>query len=203
MNGKVFNIGLNRAGTTSLTSALGTLGYRAVHHKHRGVRLYDRIVQNIRRGRRLLAGLEDEYDAFSDFAGQNFFAALDRQYPGSKFILTTRELDAWLDSRERKVEKNLRTPGYAYAFRTVDREKWTRERSQYLARLAEFFRGRERDFLVIDIPAGEGWEKLCPFLGRDIPALPFPYMNRMEPEPRPGVAADENGVTSKRTEAAG
>ena len=32
---------------------------------------------------------------------------LDRQYPGSKFILTVRDLDDWLDSRRRHVETNI------------------------------------------------------------------------------------------------
>jgi 3'(2'), 5'-bisphosphate nucleotidase len=31
--------------------------------------------------------------------------------------------------------------------------------------------------LVLDITAGEGWEKLCPFLGKPIPDIPFPKAN--------------------------
>lgn len=32
--------------------------------------------------------------------------------------------------------------------------------------------------LVMDIAAGDGWEKLCPFLGREVPDAPFPWRNR-------------------------
>jgi hypothetical protein len=32
--------------------------------------------------------------------------------------------------------------------------------------------------LVMDITAGEGWEKLCPFLGVPIPSEPFPVANK-------------------------
>jgi hypothetical protein len=32
--------------------------------------------------------------------------------------------------------------------------------------------------LVMDIAAGEGWEKLCPFLGVPIPPEPFPVANK-------------------------
>ena len=175
----VFNVGLNRAGTTSLARALGLLGYRALHYRHRGLRLYDLARANAAAGRRLFHGLDAAYDAFSDFAGHQFFRALDRQYPGSRFILTWRELGSWLDSRERKVRKNLARPDYRYALRTVDREGWTRDRERYLADLEAHFANRPGDFLVIDIPGGDGWEKLCAFLGKPVPEVPFPCENRL------------------------
>jgi|CXWL01.1.fsa_nt_gi hypothetical protein len=178
---RIFNIGLNRAGTTSLSEALCLLGIRAVHHKHGDLRLYDLMWANVQARRPVLHGL-DQYDAFSDFGGRDFYKYLDRQYPYSKFILTTRELESWLDSRERKVAKNLASPHYHYSFRSVDREGWTKHRADYLADLDRHFRGRPGDFLVIDIPAGEGWEKLCPFLGVPVPDLPFPFKNRLAPE---------------------
>ena len=184
---RIFNIGLNRAGTTSLTEALCMLGIRAVHHKHEGVRLYDIMRTNVQARRPVLHGL-DMYDAFSDFGGRDFYRFLDRQYPYSKFILTTRELETWLDSRERKVAKNLASPQYHHSFRTVDREGWVKHRAQYLADLDRHFAKRPGDFLVINIPAGEGWDKLCPFLGLPVPDQPFPLRNRLAPEAEPATA---------------
>lgn len=178
---RIFNIGLNRAGTTSLTEALGLLGIRAVHHRHEGQRLYDIMRANAEARRPVLHGLE-MYDAFSDFAGHEFYPLLDRQYPYSRFILTNRDLESWLDSRERKVAKNLASATYRHAFRTVDRPGWMKHRTEYLAALDRYFARRPGDFLVINIPAGEGWEKLCPFLGLPIPDLPFPFRNRLAPE---------------------
>lgn len=177
---RIFNIGLNRAGTTSITEALCTLGVRAVHHKHDGTRLYDILRANLLARRPALHGLA-MYDAFSDFAGREFYRILDRQYPYSKFILTTRELESWLDSRERKVAKNLASTEYHYSFRAVDREGWTTHRARYLAELERYFEKRPGDFLVINIPAGDGWEQLCPFLGLPIPDEPFPFKNRLAP----------------------
>lgn len=175
---RIFNIGLNRAGTTSLTEALCLLGIRAVHHRVGDVRLYDIMRTNAQARRMVLHGL-DQYDAFSDFGGRDFYKYLDQQYPYSKFILTIRDLGPWLDSREQKVLKNQASPHYRYSFRTVDRQGWTKHRMDYLADLDRHFRGRTGDFLVIDIPAGEGWEKLCPFLGVQVPDLPFPFRNRL------------------------
>jgi Sulfotransferase domain len=179
VRGKIFNIGLNRAGTTSLTAALKILGYRAVHFQHQGVRIFDRVRQNGARGRRLLDGLEQHYDAFSDFAAHGFFETLDRQYPGSRFILTTRELQSWLDSRERKVRKNLADPNYKHAFTEVKREAWSAQRQAYLARLDRYFAARPADFLIMDITAGEGWDNLCRFLGKPVPEQPFPRLNEL------------------------
>lgn len=44
----------------------------------------------------------------------------------------------------------------------------------------EYFKNRPQDLLVIDITKGDGWEKLCPFLNKDIPDVPFPKSNTAE-----------------------
>jgi 3'(2'), 5'-bisphosphate nucleotidase len=41
----------------------------------------------------------------------------------------------------------------------------------------DYFKDRPQDLLVIDVTAGEGWEKLCPFLGKPTPDIPFPKAN--------------------------
>lgn len=175
---KVFNIGLNRAGTSSLTQALKVLGYRAVHYRHGTTRLADIIDANLNAGRRLLTDVEHDYDAFSDFAGERFFQLLDEQYPGSKFIVTLRDLDGWLDSRERKVLQNRANPDYRHNFLEVDRPGWTRTRTETLERIGTHFRGRDNDLLYIDIPAGEGWSELCRFLNTAVPDRPFPWTHK-------------------------
>jgi hypothetical protein len=175
----VFNIGLNRAGTTSLTEALGILGIETLHHKHNGIRLFDLMQQNLRLGYRVFYGLDHLYRGFSDFAGQYFFKLIDQQYPGSKFILTTRDLDTWLDSRERKVRKNLANPDYRYHFRSVNRQGWAEEYHAFHRAATEYFADRDNDFLILDIPSGEGWEKLCTFLDKPMPTALFPKRNAL------------------------
>ena len=39
--------------------------------------------------------------------------------------------------------------------------------------VTEYFRSRPREFLVFNICAGEGWEKLCPILDRPPPGGNF------------------------------
>ncbi len=180
-DGKVFNIGFNKAGTSSLAVALNRLGIPTLHHKLQGKRLYEIIRANQARGAKLLHGVE-HYRGFSDFAGQLFFRLLDRQYPDSRFIVTNRELEAWLDSREAHVRRNLARPHYWGDFRTIDRPRWTRRREEHLAAVRQHFATRPEALLILDIPGGDGWNELCSFLELPIPDEPFPREN---------VSADE------------
>ena len=47
-------------------------------------------------------------------------------------------------------------------------------------RVRTHFSARQHDLLVMDITAGDGWEALCPFLGREVPDIPFPRLNQRD-----------------------
>ena len=182
---KVFCIGLNKTGTRSLHEALQILGLRSAHWGgsdpenavERGLEIRLAVEQALLDGRPLLEDLEDA-DAYSDIlALSTNFDVLDRQYPGSKFILTIRDIDQWVDSRRRHVELNVlrRARGeYSGTFLTVDLEGWRAEMEAHDVRVRAYFAGRASDLLVMDISRGDGWELLCPFLGRPRPDVPFP-----------------------------
>ena len=178
---KIFCIGLNKTVTTSLHMALKALGFRS---RHWGGPDSRRAVERaIREGAPLLRYLGD-YDAFSDIQRLSVnFDVLDQQYPGSRFILNTRDLDDWLDSRRRHVERNIRrkTEGkYDGTFLNVDFDAW---RDLYLGhheRVRRYFADRPDDLLVMDISAGDGYERLCPFLGIKLPSRPFPWRHKDE-----------------------
>lgn len=181
MTGRVFGIGLNKTGTISLHQALTRLGYRSLHWGGPEVR---RVVERaLAEGRPLVDDLPD-HDAFSDIwcLSENF-ALLDRQYPGSRFVLTTRPIDAWVASRVQHVERNRvrRAEGtYAGTFLDIDPDVWRAEFRAHHERVARYFSGRS-DLLVMDITRGDGYEVLCPFLG--LPELdePFPERHRATP----------------------
>lgn len=176
---KVFCIGLNKTGTISLHEALGVLGYRSLHWGGPEVRMT--IEAALAQGRPLVEDF-DAYDAFSDILVLSTnFALLDRQYPGSRFVLTVRDVEEWVDSRRRHVERNLerRAAGeYTGTFLEVDPEAWRREYTEHVDAVTSYFAGRPDDLLVMDLPAGDGYETLCPFLGVDEPDEPFPWRHR-------------------------
>jgi hypothetical protein len=79
---KIFGIGLNKTGTTSLHFALNSIGVRSFHYT---TDLKEKFQNNLEAGLPLLSGL-DEFNAFSDNPIPEYFKLLDEQYPGSLFI---------------------------------------------------------------------------------------------------------------------
>jgi hypothetical protein len=94
---KIFGIGYNKTGTTTLAYVLSTYGYR----------LPNQIDQEIRLTRRTFktdyTEMKDfcqKYDAFQDlpFSQADFYIAADALFPNSKFILTERDPEIWFAS---------------------------------------------------------------------------------------------------------
>ncbi len=44
-------------------------------------------------------------------------------------------------------------------------------------KIKNYFKDRPDDLLVMNICDGDGWEVLCPFLDKPIPAVSFPHLN--------------------------
>jgi hypothetical protein len=194
---KVFGIGLSRTGTTSLTHALQLLGYKAIHFPHDSVtrtevyRCLDSDAQC------LSLALLQEADAITDTPVCCVYKALDKAYPGSKFILTVREKRSWLRSCRSfwlgELEPLCRAlpeswlPQYLhviherlYGTQQYEEETFSRAYDAYTAEVREYFRERSQDLLIMDLCSGEGWSKLAPFLEVPLPETRFPWLNRHE-----------------------
>jgi Sulfotransferase domain len=178
---KIFVIGLSRTGTSSLTAALKLLGYRACHYPH------DPVTQReLMEGQYNLSVLKD-LNALTDIPVAPFYPQLDRIFPGSKFILSTRETGSWLASMENHfrfyVEYNrdpfsdfMHACVYGALHFNADRFAYAKEVHEHNVR--RYFAGREKDFLVLDVTQGDPWDQLCRFLDRPRPQEPFPRMNK-------------------------
>lgn len=187
---RVFGIGLSRTGTKSLATALNQLGIKTHWFPH------DRVTQ-----RQLIAGdfrlkVLDTYDGMTDTPAAAFFPQFDQLYPESKFILTSRDVRAWLRScrehwrRSRPRPVTMLSPQWRKFAQYIDsaiygctsfhesRFAYTFETHQH--NVESYFRHRAKDLLIIDFERGDGWEQLCPFLGVDIPASPFPRVNNFK-----------------------
>ncbi|MBW2992555.1 hypothetical protein KY345_05030 [Candidatus Woesearchaeota archaeon] len=186
---KVFGIGLSKTGTTSLTDALKMLGYSAKHFPMGMFRYNNRkkgIVLNPLYVRKYSA-FGHRQIALTDICVSRFYKELDKKFPNSKFILTMRDKESWLKSCEkhtwtgRDIEiligrNNKITQLHLDIYGTLlfDREKYKAAYERHINEVREYFRGREDDLLRINIVNGEGWEKLCNFLDKPIPKIPFP-----------------------------
>jgi 3'-phosphoadenosine 5'-phosphosulfate (PAPS) 3'-phosphatase len=176
---KIFGIGLSKTGTSSLAGALELLGYRTKDYP--GAQTY--VPSDLAT---LEPGLLDAYDAFTDTPIPSLYKALDARYPGSKFILTIRDMDGWLKSCKKQfTEKHAANLNAAhhqlfmelYGCTTFDEARFREGYERFTRDVLEHFGDRPDDLLVLNVTAGEGWEKLCPFLDRPEPGVPFPKAN--------------------------
>lgn len=46
----------------------------------------------------------------------------------------------------------------------------------HIKNVCEYFKNRPKDLLIMNIFEGDGWEKLCPFLDKPVPDVPFPHI---------------------------
>ena len=166
---KVWGIGLARTGTTTLCEVFRRPGYETVlHNPH--------------------FPLLETADAAADNECALFYRYLDYRFPGSKFILTTRALEDWLESikfildiypvssRQQNVAIFRRMTLYGTV--SFDELKMTRTYLRHHAEVRHYFRERPDDLLEVDFSRGDGWEKICTFLDVPVPYQPFPHLNR-------------------------
>lgn len=183
MGTKVFGIGLPKTATSSLHTALNILGFDSIHFPHD-----NKTIQEIESGNYKLSLLE-KYDAVCDVPIPAIFAQLDQCWPGSKFILTTRDINKWLDSCEHapfNAGNALPKPNnYRYLYRAMlygtiayNRERFEWVYHTHTKQVMEYFSGnKNKQLLVMDVTKGEGWEKLCEFLDVEVPNTEFPHSN--------------------------
>jgi hypothetical protein len=171
---KLFCIGFHKTGTTSMEKALTLLGYRVTGPN--GVRDPD-IAGKVYE---MAYALAEQYDAFADNPWPLLYREMDRRYPGSKFILTVRPADAWIRSlifhfgeRSTPMRKWIYGVGSVQGNEEVYRARY----ESHNAAVREYFHDRPGDLLVLDLTDGDNWRKLCAFLGKPVPDVPFPREN--------------------------
>ena len=166
---KVFGIGLCKTGTTSLCKAMTILGFKSKHYLSN---VDKDIMSN---------------DFVNDMPIQTRYKIYDQQYPNSKFILTVRDKNSWLISCQKQFGfspiKNRDSIIYKYRVEqmgmdTYNKEVFSKKYDEHLSTVLSYFYNRLQDILIINICNGEGWEKLCPFVNKSIPEIPFPYINK-------------------------
>jgi len=184
---RIFGIGMHKTATTSLALALETLGFDTGHWKtaHWAKAIW-REMNNLGRS----STLENDY-ALCDLPIPLLYRKLDAAYPGSKFILTVRDDEAWLNSVEAHwdTERNPYRSGWdndpftnhihdvMYRQREFDRTVWLNRYQHHNRDVLAYFKDRPNDLLVMNISAGSGWDDLCGFLNKPIPAVPYPRKN--------------------------
>ncbi len=178
---KIFVIGLSKAGTNSISRAFEILGFKSCHHAINKAKISKVIKENILNKIDPLYGIKD-YDVFTDFymplRGKDsikMVKRLEKCYPHSLFIFLTRNKEDWIKSIIKWNQKhNLFAPPSEQ--RSLAKKKYLNLYEQK-HRILDYFKNR-KDFLLMDICGGDGWEKLCGFLKIKTLNKKFPKENR-------------------------
>jgi hypothetical protein len=174
---KVFGIGAARTGTSSLGRAFLLLGFR---HTSWDPALWDALERS---DYEPIFAVAERFESFEDgpWNGPDFYRALDGRFPDSKFVLTVRDPQSWLQSHERhfsaegarRIPERFRIPDYPGRRKQILHDYEARNEA-----VRTYFAARPSALLVLDIVRGEGWKELCAFLGLRPPPRPFPHLNR-------------------------
>jgi hypothetical protein len=177
---KVFGVGWAKTGTTTLGACFETLGLR-----HVGQRLD--LVPHLEAGDHgSLLSAAATGDAFEDWPWILMWRELDHAFPGSRFVLTRRDPERWLASYRNMLARpgfetdeltRIRRVLYGLPFPHVTDDQLVARYLRHNDAVVAHFRGRPEALLVVDWECGDGWPELCRFLGRAIPAVPFPHEN--------------------------
>ncbi|MCW8107273.1 hypothetical protein OPS25_01985 [Alteromonas ponticola] len=172
---KVFCIGFHKTGTSSFTVAMRKLGYSVTGPD--GV-TDKNIAENVLK---LAMERAEKFDAFQDNPWPIIYKEVDKAFPGSKFVLSVRDPQAWVKSLVNHFGKKstpMREWIYGKGCPKGNEELYLNRFNQHNAEVIEYFSDRPNDLLIMNFTEGDGWEKLCPFLGKAIPREPFPNVNR-------------------------
>lgn len=200
---KVFCVGRNKTGTTSLTKAMAKLGYVIGDQQSAemlirdwGRRDFSRIAKYCRNG---------EFFQDIPFSLPYTFQAMDMRFPGSKFILTLRDPEAWyksmldfhlLDRVHGDKAQSLKTlkeatycyKGFAYDTKALvydlpgddpyHKETLIDHYNFHNKMVIDYFRNRPEDLLILDVTEAGAHKKLCYFLGRSCDVADLPWENK-------------------------
>jgi tetratricopeptide (TPR) repeat protein len=200
---KVFCVGRNKTGTTSIEAALRSFGLTM------GLQARGEMLKGdwARRDFSRILGLCRTADAFQDvpFSNPYTYQAVDAGFPRSKFILTIRDTaEQWFESLLRfhtKIVGKGRLPtaddlrsfeyrykGYlwdAFVMNYGDDERLLYNRDAYIASyiahnrsVADYFRHRPDDLLVLNVGEPDSMRRLCEFLGVAYRGQEMPHLNR-------------------------
>lgn len=165
---KVFCIGYNKTGTTSLGKALKILGYRHASFNKKVWRDFYRNgkVEKIVKYTAKFESLDD-----LPWLLEDMIPIMDKAFPGSIFIFLERDEESWKQSYKRWRKKLFGET----ADIEVELEKYRKHRSFVL----NYFKDRSPDeFIVINIQEENGFKRLADFLGKETDQTEFPHQNR-------------------------
>ncbi len=189
---RIIQIGFNKCGTGSLHQFFRSNGLRSAHYQQG--KLANTVFTNYSQGRPLLAGLE-QFDALTDmewvtakeakYVANRFFRQLHAENPQAVFVLNTRNVDRWLQSRLRHNNGSYLSR-YRCLLDLTSSEimaQWEKDYFAHIEAVTEYFKlYPDARFVHIDID-NDSPEKLGEFLvqqGYELKTLKLPHSHKTQ-----------------------
>jgi len=201
---KVFCIGLNKTGTTSLEKAMRDMGF-IVGDQREAELLFDDWVK--RDFSKLIQYCKTAmFFQDSPFSHPYTFIAIDQAFSGSKFILTMRDNpDQWYNSLIRfhgkmwgkgnipPTAEDLKNATYIYkgapyhnimrSLHVTDKEPYKKDvlidhYQTHYKNVTDYFRFRQEDLLILNVAENDAYKKLTEFLNIETEKTEFPWENK-------------------------
>ena len=175
---KIFGIGLNKTGTSTLREALQVLGFKNL------ASVQPQLIRQIRNNDfRETYRIIDENDGFEDLPWAALYKHIDKNVPDAKFILTIRKSPLqWFESLSAHSYKigpsGTHQLFYGFYNLWLSRTHLIYLYNAHLKAVQSYFKDRPDKLLTVCWEDSDGWEKFCGFLGKEIPDVPFPHINK-------------------------
>ena len=192
---KVFGIGLNKTGTSSLKRALITLGYN--HCTMRGQMTYKFFNNNFNQ----IFKTVEEFDSFEDWPWPLMYRQVFEKYgETARYVLTRRRsADAWLESLKAHTlitnpYNNPRKKIFGFDYPHGAEARHIAFYESHLAEVRKYFADQGAAHVLCEVcwEDGDGWVEICDFLEEPLPDIPFPHVNRRTLAPKDGDRVKEN-----------
>ena len=164
---KIFCIGYNKTGTTTIGKSLEILGYRNSSFNQKVWREY------YKKGDiDSLINYTSKFESFDDLPWllADIFPIMDERFPNSKFIYLEREAEAW--------KRSFYNWAYKHNGEYPDMEKSFNSYQDHKSFVLDYFKDRKDDLLILNVTDPEAFFKLGEFIGRKAPSKQLPHFNK-------------------------
>ena len=187
---KVVGSGLGRTGTKSMQTALNMLGVGPCHHMVE-VFAHPESMQlwiDASEGKPNWDLIFKDYQSMVDYPGAAYWKQLADHYPDAKVLHTVRDPDKWFESTQATIfapQGGTRQDGgsvrdrFFASFMGPMREHLDDRAfmTDYFRRHTEAVKAAIAPERLLVFEVGEGWDRLCQFLGVPVPSEPYPSEN--------------------------
>jgi hypothetical protein len=166
---KVFCIGYNKTGTTTIGKSLKLLGYNnSTFNLDIWKKYKEGDIDHILK-------YTSKFDSFNDLPWnkEELIPILDKTFPSSKFIYSERNEESWKRSFDEwnALRSNRYSNNSEEAFeRYLSHKKF----------VIEYFKNRSKDIIYLEVSDDEGFKKLAKFLEKTPPQNHFPHYNKTD-----------------------